>query len=339
METVYRQGVQMAEELQRRTRSYEGFWLIASHLGDPKAAVLLVFPLVFYTHRRTGIAVLWVTALAEWLNLVFKWILFGERPYWWIGHSGLFSKNPPKVQQFLSTCETGPGSPSGHAMVTGAVWWVIVSFLASSFHTRTGSKVLAAVPYLLYAVFLACVGLSRIFILAHFPHQVIAGLLAGVFLGIFLNRTVPECRPLLFFFRFSLALLLGALLMHGALQNIGVDLSWSISLAKRWCSRSEWIRLDTAPFSSLNRDAGVLLGLGLAQYWKPGGWDLPWVPRTLCLALSSIALHYISSFPVPTVPPLLFYSLFFLKYSIVPQVVMVLVPGFVHHLTAKPKRE
>ncbi|XP_016348631.1 glucose-6-phosphatase 3 [Sinocyclocheilus anshuiensis] len=339
METIYRQGVRMAEELQRRTRSYEDFWLIASHLGDPKAAVLLVFPVVFYTHRRTGIAVLWVAALSEWLNLVFKWILFGERPYWWIGHSGLFSKNPPKVQQFLSTCETGPGSPSGHAMVTGAVWWVVVSFLASFFHTRTGSKILAAVPYLLYAVFLACVGLSRIFILAHFPHQVIAGLLAGVLLGIVLNRTVPECHPLLFFFRFSLTLLLGAFLMHGALQKIGVDLSWSISLAKRWCSRSEWIRMDTAPFSSLNRDAGVLLGLGLAQYWKPGGWALPWVPRTLCLALSSIALHYISSFPVPTVPPLLFYSLFFLKYSIVPQVVMVLVPGFVHLLTAKPKRE
>uniref|UniRef100_A0A8C2AI75 glucose-6-phosphatase n=1 Tax=Cyprinus carpio TaxID=7962 RepID=A0A8C2AI75_CYPCA len=260
-------------------------------------------------------------------------ILFGERPYWWIGHSGLFSKNPPKVQQFLSTCETGPGSPSGHAMVTGAVWWVIVSFLASSFHTRT-----AAVPYLLYAVFLACVGLSRIFILAHFPHQVIAGLLAGQKLNYIVLYCITLHYITLHYIAF-LALLLGALLMHGALQNIGVDLSWSISLAKRWCSRSEWIRLDTAPFSSLNRDAGVLLGLGLAQYWKPGGWDLPWVPRTLCLALSSIALHYISSFPVPTVPPLLFYSLFFLKYSIVPQVVMVLVPGFVHHLTAKPKRE
>lgn len=339
MESIYRQGVEMAEELQRRSRSCEGLWLIASHLGDPKAAVLLVFPLVFHTHRRTGIAVLWVAALSEWLNLVLKWILFGERPYWWIGHSGLFSKNPPKVQQFMSTCETGPGSPSGHAMVTAAVWWVIVSFLASFFHTRTGSKILAAVPYLLYAVFLACVGLSRIFILAHFPHQVIGGLLAGVLLGVFLNRTVPEDRSLLFFFRFSLTLLFGALLMHGALQKIGVDLSWSISLAKRWCSRPEWIRMDTAPFSSLNRDAGVLLGLGLAQYWKPGGWALPWVPRTLCVALSSIALHYISSFPVPTVPPLLFYSLFFLKYSIVPQVVMVLVPGFVHLLTAKPKRE
>lgn len=113
----------------------------------------------------------------------------------------------------------------------------------------------------------------------------------------------------------------------------------SIILAKRWCSHSEWVRMDTAPFSSLTRDAGALLGLGLAQYWRPGGWALPWVPRTLCLALSSLALHYISSFQLPTVSPVLFYSLFFLKYTLVPQVVMVLIPGFVHLLTAKPKKD
>ncbi|XP_065109516.1 glucose-6-phosphatase 3 [Paramisgurnus dabryanus] len=339
MEIIYRQGVWMAEALQLRTRSYEDFWLVTSHMADPKAAVLLVFPFAFYVHRRTGIAVLWVAALSEWLNLVFKWILFGERPYWWIRESGLFFENLPKVHQFQSTCETGPGSPSGHAMVTSAVWWVIISSLASFFHARTGSKILAAVPYLFYVVLLGCVGLSRIFILAHFPHQVIAGLLTGAILGVYLNRSVPEGRPLLFFLRYSMMLLFCALLLHTALQRTGIDLSWSISLAKRWCSHPEWVRMDTAPFSSLTRDAGVLLGLGLSQFWKPGGWALPWVPRTLCLALSSMALHYISSFQLPTASPLLFYSLFFLKYTVVPQVVMVLIPGFVHLLTAKPKRD
>ncbi len=49
---------------------------------------------------------------------------------------------------------------------------------------------------------------------------------SGVLLGVFLNRSVPEHRPLLFFFRCSLTLLFGALLMHGALQKIGADLSW-----------------------------------------------------------------------------------------------------------------
>lgn len=42
------------------------------------------------------------------------------------------------------------------------------------------SVALSAVPYLLYAAMLVAVGLSRIFILAHFPHQVIAGSVTGL---------------------------------------------------------------------------------------------------------------------------------------------------------------
>lgn len=36
-------------------------------------------------------------------------MLFGERPFWWIGESHLFDNKQPKVLQFPSTCETGPG--------------------------------------------------------------------------------------------------------------------------------------------------------------------------------------------------------------------------------------
>lgn len=39
------------------------------------------------------------------------------------------------------------------------------------------------IPGLAYCTFLLAVGLSRVFLLAHFPHQVLAGLLAGEQLG------------------------------------------------------------------------------------------------------------------------------------------------------------
>lgn len=42
------------------------------------------------------------------------------------------------------------------------------------------SVLLSALPYLLYAGMLVAVGLSRIFILAHFPHQVVSGTVAGL---------------------------------------------------------------------------------------------------------------------------------------------------------------
>ncbi|KPP62054.1 hypothetical protein Z043_119787 [Scleropages formosus] len=337
METVYTQGVWLAEALQKRVMNYEKFWLFVTHVSDPKAAFLLCFPMAYYFSRRTGIAVLWVAAVSEWLNLVFKWILFGERPFWWIGESSLFETKPPQIQQFSYTCETGPGSPSGHSMVTSAVWWVMASTLASFLYSYTRSMLLMVVPYLLYLMVLVAVGISRVFILAHFPHQVVTGTLTGIVIGVILNHRVPDLRPLSFFVHISMGLLLGALLFHAALERCGVNLSWSIALAKKWCSHPEWVRLDTTPFSSLARDCGAMLGLGLSQYWKPGGWALPRAPRALCLALSAMVLYHFNRILLPTSPPLLFYCLFFIRYSLVPQVVMVFVPGLVHLLTEKKK--
>lgn len=339
MEAVYTHGIWMAERLQLSTGEQEKLWLVVTHIGDPKAAFLLVFPFTYFVSKRAGIAVLWIAAISEWLNLVFKWMLFGERPFWWIGESRLFVNKQPKVHQFASTCETGPGSPSGHAMVTAAVWWVVVSSLGSFLHSRTRSVLLAAVPYLLYVGMLVAVGLSRIFILAHFPHQVVAGSITGFILGVILSRRVPERRPLVFFFKISLGLLITALVLHTGLQQMGINLSWSIDLAKKWCSHAEWIRLDTAPFSSLTRDCGALLGLGLAQYWKPGGWSLPWAPRALSLAISSMGLYHVNRLPLPIRPQALFYGLFFIKFVIVPQLVIVFVPGLVHLFTHKKKKE
>lgn len=339
MEAVHTQGIWIAERLQQTTISHAQMWLTVTHIGDPKAAFLLLFPFTYFISKRTGIAVLWIASVSEWLNLVVKWMLFGERPYWWIGESRLFINKPPHVQQFSSTCETGPGSPSGHAMVTAAVWWVVVSALGSFLYSRSRSVTLAAAPYLFYLVMLLAVGLSRIFILAHFPHQVVAGSITGFILGVALSHRVPDGRSLLFFFSLSTGLLLSTVMLHAGLQRLGIDLSWSIVLAKKWCSHAEWIRLDTAPFSSLTRDCGALLGLGMAQYWKPGGWSLPWAPRALSLAISSMGLYHVNRLPLPIQPPGLFYGLFFIKFVMVPQIVMVLVPGLVHMVTHKKRKD
>lgn len=73
MDAIHAHGIRVAEYLQQSTKAYEQTWLFASHMGDPKAAMLLVFPLTYFFNRRTGVAVVWVAAIAEWLNLVFKW--------------------------------------------------------------------------------------------------------------------------------------------------------------------------------------------------------------------------------------------------------------------------
>uniref|UniRef100_A0A3B4HCZ2 Glucose-6-phosphatase 3 n=1 Tax=Pundamilia nyererei TaxID=303518 RepID=A0A3B4HCZ2_9CICH len=271
-----------------------------------------------FIHDLECICVIWGVCKCIYILYLFLIrLLFGERPFWWIGESRLFVNKQPKIHQFPSTCETGPGSPSGHAMVTAAVWWVIVSSLGSFLYSLCcfGSKnAQNSAPYVLYVVMLVAVGISRIFILAHFPHQVVAGSITG------LNTYYAKI-----IFLKKAGHFIKTLMLHAGLKQLGIDLSWSIALAKKWCSHAEWIRLDTAPFSSLTRDCGALLGLGLAQYWKPGGWSLPWAPRALSMAVSSMGLYHVNRLPLPVRPLGLFYSLFFVKFVLVPLIVMVLI--------------
>lgn len=112
----------------------------------------------------------------------------------------------------------------------------------------------------------------------------------------------------------------------------------SIPLAKKWCSRADWIRKESAPFSALTRDCGALLGLGLAQCWRPCGWPLSRGPRALSLAISSMGLFHINRLQLPLHPQGLFYGCFLLKHFLVPQLVMMLVPGLIYLFTPKNKK-
>lgn len=183
MESTLGAGIAMAEALQNQLPWLENVWLWVTFLGDPKSLFLFYFPAAYYASRRVGIAVLWISLITEWLNLVFKWFLFGDRPFWWVHESGYYSQAPAQVHQFPSSCETGPGSPSGHCMITGAALWPIMTAISSQMATRTHSRWVRVIPSLAYCTFLLAVGLSRVFLLAHFPHQVLAGLITGEQLG------------------------------------------------------------------------------------------------------------------------------------------------------------
>ncbi|XP_023419081.1 glucose-6-phosphatase 3 isoform X4 [Cavia porcellus] len=137
MESALSAGIQMAEALQTRLPWLESMWLWVTFLGDPKSLFLLYFPAAYYASRRVGVAVLWTSLITEWLNLVCKWFLFGDRPFWWVHESGYYSQAPAQVHQFPSSCETGPGSPSGHCMITGAALWPVMTALSSQVAARS----------------------------------------------------------------------------------------------------------------------------------------------------------------------------------------------------------
>ncbi|XP_010161100.2 glucose-6-phosphatase 3, partial [Antrostomus carolinensis] len=192
MDALHIAGILFAEALQSGPPWLEKFWVSVTSLADPKCIFTICFPLAYFLNRRVGVSVLWIGLVSEWLNVVLKWFLFGERPFWWVHETGLASKGLVTVRQFPVSCETGPGSPSGHCMITGAALWPLVTALRALAARYSGSWVVTLIPLATYALLLLAVGLSRVFVLAHFPHQVIGGILAGEWgWG---QRSVPPLR-------------------------------------------------------------------------------------------------------------------------------------------------
>ncbi|XP_001374565.1 glucose-6-phosphatase 3 [Monodelphis domestica] len=333
MESTLGAGIVVAETLQNQLPWLEDVWLWVTFLGDPKCIFFFYFPLAYYTCRHVGISVLWITLLSEWLNLIFKWFLFGDRPFWWVHESGYYSQTPAQVHQFPVSCETGPGSPSGHCMITGAALWPIMIATSAQIAKRSHSRWMKLIPSLAYSTFLLAVGLSRIFILAHFPHQVLGGLIAGALLGWWMTPRVPVDRPVSFYGLTALALLMSTSLIYWSLVSLGIDMTWSIHLASKWCERPEWVHMETRPFASLSRDSGAALGLGIALhspfYAQVRRIQLGTLQQTACLSLVLVFLGLLDWIGNP--PQLsLFYIFNFIKFTLWPCLVTALVPWLVY---------
>ncbi|NXC77959.1 G6PC3 phosphatase, partial [Anhinga anhinga] len=226
MDALHVAGIHFAEVLQSGPPWLEKFWISVTSVADPKCIFTICFPLAYFLDRKVGVSVLWTGLVSEWLNVVLKWLLSGERPFWWVHESGLASKELVTLRQFPVSCETGPGDPSGHCMITGAALWPLVTALTTLASRNFRSLAVQLTPFGTYVLLLLAVGLSRVFVLAHFPHQVVSGILAGAALGWGLQaRTLATCTPS-FFVTTALALLLSCFALHSLVIAAGVDIDW-----------------------------------------------------------------------------------------------------------------
>ncbi|RMC01506.1 hypothetical protein DUI87_21945 [Hirundo rustica rustica] len=347
MNLLHDAGIRTTHWLQQRFQGSQDWFLFISYAADLRNAFFVLFPIWFHFSEAVGIRLIWVAVIGDWLNLVFKWILFGERPYWWVLDTDYYgNSSAPEIQQFPLTCETGPGSPSGHAMGAAGVYYVMVTALLSAAGGEKQSKtlgywVLWTVLWIGFWAVQVCVCMSRVFIAAHFPHQVIA----GVFSGMAVAKTFHHVHCIyhasfhrylgitIFLFSFTLGFYL-------LLWTFGVDLLWTLEKAQKWCSRPEWVHIDTTPFASLLRNLGILFGLGLAlnshMYQESSrlkqGQQLPL--RLGCIAASLLILHIFDAFKPPSHTQLLFYALSFCKSAAVPLATVGLIPYCLSQLLA-----
>ncbi|CAM2108735.1 unnamed protein product [Caretta caretta] len=110
MDFIHSSGVQMTRYLQENYQGSQGWFLFISFAADLRNTFFILFPIWFHLCEAVGVKLIWVAVIGDWLNLVFKWILFGQRPYWWVYETSYYGNaSTPVIQQFPVTCETGPG--------------------------------------------------------------------------------------------------------------------------------------------------------------------------------------------------------------------------------------
>jgi membrane-associated phospholipid phosphatase len=238
-----------------------GAWLVTpmrffSFLGTEEFYILIMPILYWCIDAGLGIRVGTIMLLSSGFNFIFKIPFLGPRPYW----------VSTDVQALWA--ETSFGVPSGHAQQAVTVWGSMADYLRRRWAW--------GIAFFLMIL----IGLSRVFLGAHFLQDVFAGWLVGVLLlWIFLRYWEPVVA-------WASKQPLGRQILYAFLVSLGmVLLGWILVIAtsdfvlpEDWITNSARIGdEEIAPFamSGILTSAGTLFGLlaGVAWMASRGGWQ------------------------------------------------------------------
>lgn len=150
------------------TRVMEAFSWLGSTTGVTVLAVVILLFLTFVLGHRKEL-ILFITAIggAALLNAVLK---------------SIFQRDRPNIYRLAE--ETGYSFPSGHSMVAFALYVVLIYLLWRHTGSKWGRVILIAAG----SLFIASIGLSRIYLGVHYPSDVVGGYLAsGIWLGLIIG--------------------------------------------------------------------------------------------------------------------------------------------------------
>jgi len=251
METIWNMGITWNIFLQNL-----GGWLQApmagfSFLGTEYFFLVLLPALYWCIEASIGLRVGIILLLSTSVNDSLKMAFHGPRPYWYSTDVIAYAK------------ETSFGVPSGHAQIATGVW----GMLAAGLHKWWAWGIAILV--------ILMIGISRMYLGVHFPHDVILGWLIGallLWLALRFWRPVTKWlkkmnlgQQILMAFFTSLVIILVSLIPYAWLK------------ITYWQPPQAWAEYakDAVTMSGSFTTAGTFFGLlaGVAWFNRQGGFD------------------------------------------------------------------
>ncbi|KDR10618.1 Glucose-6-phosphatase 2 [Zootermopsis nevadensis] len=341
-EEVRRLGALGIKSIQTTFPRGDNFFFSISYFADPLYSFTYLVPLTAGLNTGLAADMLMVSIMAEWFNTLLKWLLMDHRPFWWVHETNVYGKGlRPLLRQTPLTCETGPGSPSGHVQGASSLMYVVLqhvirTFIVSSKKMDGSMKRYVRVTlWTLYTLLMILVSISRLYTATHFPHQTLLGLVAGLFTAWLFIEEGQYTLTERWRSASRLQMLLGGVAMiavsFGAywLQRLlGVDPQWSVRLAFKWCEQPDWIHVNTTPLFSLVRDCGSMFGLAMAspattRIYKQTHNNI--IITMICTLFLMVAFNFATD-AVPTSDVRLFYVCQFILHAVKPYLLFIGIP-------------
>ena len=304
METIWKIGITWNIFFQNL-----GSWLktpmeVFSLFGTENFFLLLLPALYWCMEASIGLRVGIILLLSTSVNDALKMAFHGPRPYWYstdvIGYAS----------------ETSFGVPSGHAQIAFGVW----GMLATSIRNWWG--------WLIAIIVILLIGISRLYLGVHFPHDVILGWLMGALL---LWLVLRFWKPVT---AWPKKMSLGQQILASFLSSLVLILFSLIPFLwlkiTNWQPPQAWAEYtkEAVSMSVAFTTAGTLFGLlaGLAWFNHQGGFDAngPLWKRILRYVLGMVGvlvfyfgMKLLFGLIVPDAEALLLYLLRYIRYVLV----------------------
>ncbi|NJD59950.1 MAG: hypothetical protein C3F13_08215 [Anaerolineales bacterium] len=213
METIYTYGLLIIMWFQNL-----GLWLspvmkFFTFLGSEQFYLLVAPAIIWCIDAALGLRLGLFLMINGMVNAALKIALHMPRPYWYSTQI-----------KALGGAENSFGAPSGHAQNAVVVWGT----LANHIKTRTA--------WIIAIIIMFMIGLSRIYLAVHFPHDVLLGWIVGaIMLWLLLRLEKPVVKwirsyslavQLLLIFLFSLGLIFLVVIAQLTLTSWSVPVDW-----------------------------------------------------------------------------------------------------------------
>jgi membrane-associated phospholipid phosphatase len=290
-----------------------GSWLAPvmkffTFLGSTQFYLLVAPAILWCIDSVLGVRLGMFLMINATVNAALKVAFHGPRPYWYSGDA-----------KVLGGAEQSFGAPSGHAQNAVVVWGTLAD------------RIKSRLAWIIAIIVMFMIGISRIILALHFPHDVLLGWLFGaIMLWILLRFEKPVVNwikqfsvsiQLFLIFLFSLFLILIVVIAQLTLRGWSVPVEWV---------NNAYIAFPTEPpinplsYHNFLSSTGAFFGLAAGWIWisRLGGFSIRdrWfklILRYILGVLGVLILYLGLNSLLPQAENLISYVLAYIQFALI----------------------